>query len=998
MSRITSRNLPLDVMISSTSRDLPLHRERATRVVLKRGLYPRVMESLPAADRDAITVSLDMVNEAEIYVGIFGRRYGHIPDDPRNPDGISITEMEYRRALERGIPVLCFVMSDDHPAPATVKELETFIEQSEEGKKKLRALIDEITSTRVVSFFESDHELGEQILNALYDEETIEKAKSFLPPGVLEAFEQATPPPAKDTIPTKPEFYARPAYAGGMGFVGRKAELTRLDAWAQAATPVMVVEAIGGQGKSALTWHWVERNKGNFDGVVWWSFYTQGTTMTDFLRHTLAYVTGRPLDDVPRDDHEARTELLQALRDGRYLLALDGLERVLTAYHRLDAAMIRDDQVEEDKRAATNPRDTETLAQLLTAAASKILVSTRLFPRAWEARYGGHHENTAHILLEGLSPEDALALAEQAHITVTDDGRVTRFLERFGFHPLVVGALLGVIGNPRNRRFHRSFDAWLDANERDFSLRDLDLRGRQTHIVGYAIAGLSAPATELLARLALFRDAVPYAAMTALGVSADPQAIDGLLLELEDSGLVMYDPQRDQNDLHPVVRGYGQDLLAADERRAAFSRLYDYFEAQPEEDYDAVTEVAQLNRSLEVVRALQGAGRLDDALGVYKGFGRTLFFNLGSYAHMRALLEPFFPDGLDAPPALANARDRSWVMNSMAQSLQLAGDPAEAVPLYLAAVAEDLGDSFAAGLAVKLRNAAKAMLESRSSARARRLYAYSLRVALAAETDVNNNRLNVMIGAVSRGDWAAALEQYGADKDNADDGAYVRYRAEMAAARDEPDALDILRRALEMNLNWRRVRYVMEIHYAWALYALGQGDPAGALPHAQEAVRLARQTNDRIQGAALAVLGQIHAALGDFATARDYLAQAGRAVCSPIFEVERELAAAHVHHLAGERDAAVERALAAYRLAWADGESDHPDHKPGYTIWWPLHRARALLAELGVTPPDLPQFDPATIPADRLPIEDDIEAFIAELEAKQAERERKKTESTDEGD
>lgn len=94
--------------------------------------------------------------------------------------------------------------------------------------------------------------------------------------------------------------------------------------------------------------------------MVWWSFYTQGTTMTEFLRHTLAYVTWRPPDDVPRDDYEARAELLPALRNGRYLLVLDGLERVLTAYHRLDAAAIRDDQVEEDKRAATNPRRRST--------------------------------------------------------------------------------------------------------------------------------------------------------------------------------------------------------------------------------------------------------------------------------------------------------------------------------------------------------------------------------------------------------------------------------------------------------------------------------------------------------------------------------------------------------------------------------------------------------------------------------------------------------------
>ena len=40
-----------------------------------------MMEHLPATDTDAIEESLRMVNEADIYLGIFAYRYGSIPKD-----------------------------------------------------------------------------------------------------------------------------------------------------------------------------------------------------------------------------------------------------------------------------------------------------------------------------------------------------------------------------------------------------------------------------------------------------------------------------------------------------------------------------------------------------------------------------------------------------------------------------------------------------------------------------------------------------------------------------------------------------------------------------------------------------------------------------------------------------------------------------------------------------------------------------------------------------
>src|SRR5512147_1554393 len=102
----------IDVMISSTARDLPDYRKQVMDAILRMSMHPIAMEHLPAKSEDAIDASLAMVNEAEIYLGIFAHRYGYIPDSPKNPDKVSITELEFRRAVERDIPRLIFVIGD----------------------------------------------------------------------------------------------------------------------------------------------------------------------------------------------------------------------------------------------------------------------------------------------------------------------------------------------------------------------------------------------------------------------------------------------------------------------------------------------------------------------------------------------------------------------------------------------------------------------------------------------------------------------------------------------------------------------------------------------------------------------------------------------------------------------------------------------------------------------------------------------------------------------
>ena len=101
------------VMISSTVRDLDVHREEVKTARLAAGFFPTMMEHLPANPDDAIAASLRMVDEATIYLGVFGYRYGYVPKG--RAISISITEMEYNRAIERKIHRCIFLMHENHP-------------------------------------------------------------------------------------------------------------------------------------------------------------------------------------------------------------------------------------------------------------------------------------------------------------------------------------------------------------------------------------------------------------------------------------------------------------------------------------------------------------------------------------------------------------------------------------------------------------------------------------------------------------------------------------------------------------------------------------------------------------------------------------------------------------------------------------------------------------------------------------------------------------------
>ena len=104
------------VMVSSTFTDLEAHRAALIEAIRGYDLHAKAMENASARLVDVLESSLQMVRESAAYIGVISLKYGQIPVCPeRNPDNLSITELEFNEAQRLGRPILLFLMAQDHP-------------------------------------------------------------------------------------------------------------------------------------------------------------------------------------------------------------------------------------------------------------------------------------------------------------------------------------------------------------------------------------------------------------------------------------------------------------------------------------------------------------------------------------------------------------------------------------------------------------------------------------------------------------------------------------------------------------------------------------------------------------------------------------------------------------------------------------------------------------------------------------------------------------------
>jgi hypothetical protein len=147
------------IYVSSTYSDLEAHRQKVYRVLRQLGHDVVAMEDYVAADRRPLDKCLADVAACDLYLGIFAHRYGYVPEHG-NPDGRSITELEYRRAEALGIPRLAFLLDVKTPWPP--EHMDVFTGEGDQGAL-IRAFREELGRDRLASFFSTADELAQKV-------------------------------------------------------------------------------------------------------------------------------------------------------------------------------------------------------------------------------------------------------------------------------------------------------------------------------------------------------------------------------------------------------------------------------------------------------------------------------------------------------------------------------------------------------------------------------------------------------------------------------------------------------------------------------------------------------------------------------------------------------------------------------------------------------------------------------------------------------------------
>ena len=303
-------------------------------------------------------------------------------------------------------------------------------------------------------------------------------------------------------------------------FTGRAAERDMLSGWlsADARQPLLVIQALGGFGKSALAWYWLTHDvdPGAWPRVVWWSFYEGNARFDHFLEDVLNYLGIEKTDCQALSAHEQVEKLLQLLHTPGTLLILDGFERELRIFGGFDAPYRGDEiaKLEANDRDCISPHAERFLRGVATLPGirAKVLLTTRLRPQAVED-HGALLLGCREEELRQMQPADAVKFFRAQGIRGTHT-EIEQACEPYGYHPLSLGILAGWIVKDFEQPGDIAAAKRLDVSG--------DLVARQHHVLEQAYNTLTPARQKLLSRIACFRSAVSLEALQTLSVIPSP--------------------------------------------------------------------------------------------------------------------------------------------------------------------------------------------------------------------------------------------------------------------------------------------------------------------------------------------------------------------------------------------------------------------------------------------------------------------------------------------
>jgi tetratricopeptide (TPR) repeat protein len=502
------------------------------------------------------------------------------------------------------------------------------------------------------------------------------------------------------SIPPSP-YFAHP-YPLQENFTGRFSERKELTEWfTNSDKPMFAYVAIGGMGKSAVTWYWLREDiikKGLApEGIIWWSFYDKEARFETFLMKAIQYASEGKIDAKKIDSTRDRMDVLyKFLCEKRFLLVLDGVERVLRAYAGLGSPY-QGDEVKEDERgdfrACVEPH-VGTFLQWLAGSniRTKTLLTTRLCPKEMDDLAGCFHKD-----LKELPKEDAVEFFHRQGVKGTR-AEIENACEPFGYHPLSLRLLSGMI--VKDPKHQGDIVAWSKYSP----LPELKGEKKEHLILELAYNALNPQKQTLISKISAFRNPMEYDSIKIFNEFETEKEFDDALIELKDRGLLLRDDKTNKYDLHPIVRRYCYyDRLL--DKKGVHSQLRDYFTKIPTpEKIESLDDLAPV---IELYHHTVNLGKYDEAWRLYRDrLWRTIYYRFGAYKAQIELLEALFKLPTDELPNLSEKSLQAHTSNELANSYSLSGQPKKAVLAFRIGneMAEKLGNKW--NLAIGLGNLA----------------------------------------------------------------------------------------------------------------------------------------------------------------------------------------------------------------------------------------------------------------------------------------------------
>ncbi len=519
------------------------------------------------------------------------------------------------------------------------------------------------------------------------------------PGGTINVYPQTTTQ-TPDVSPLKPNtpkgWFFGHRYGDLESFTGRADELKLLDEWlANKTESLLIFNAFGGFGKSALTWHWLNNHveKNIWSIAIWWSFYEKESGFDSFLSEALTHLG---IETKERSSRQQVNDLLDVMQNTGLLIVLDGFERLLRQYGRMDAALQEDDEdaeVDPSQRDCTS-QSAETFLRGLSdkKITSKVLMTSRLLPRVMEGRDGKLQKGCREVNLKGFSPDDAVTYFQKEGIKKATRAEIIEVCSAYGYHPLSLSLLVGWINREDGNEHQGDI-----VEAKNLNIFD-NIKARRNHVLERAYGSLAPERRDLLSKISCLRGSMEYAVLTQVFPSPD---LDKALLDLRKRGLLQYMGETQRYDMHPIVRHYTyKDFY---NKKRIHQNLAKHFRKELEKDNPTwyrflpvswrdflmllkpkkVQSLGNLAPVIELYHHMVRAGNLDEAMDLfYNRIVRQVYFQFGAYQLCIELMHALFLDGEDKLPHLKRKGAQAWALNTLANVYAMIGQPRRAFPLF----------------------------------------------------------------------------------------------------------------------------------------------------------------------------------------------------------------------------------------------------------------------------------------------------------------------------